>query len=482
MRYIPMEEAQAGMCLGYTLFDSYGRALIHSGSILTEQYIMKLEGYGFDGIYIDDEISKGIEIEPAISPELRMQGMAYVREMNIDKCKDVAKDIVGEILKKGIVSLDLMDLRTYDDYTYAHSVNVAVLCCAIGFGMKMNQMKMESLVLAALLHDFGKQFIDSDILNKKGRLTQEEYQIMKSHAERSYEMIKERIDLSAQIKTAVLHHHENIDGSGYPKGISGEEQTLFTRILHVADVYDALISKRPYKNPYSPMEAAEYLMGACGIQFDMLVVDVLLKYIPLYQKGTKVVLNDGREGIIVENYGIHNLCPIIRLFDGQELDLSDATCLTLQIVNETEEELQVARRSEEERQKMITPLQEYHIMVVDDIKTNLQVLRGILENQYKITALKSGQQALGYLKNYPAPDLIILDIDMPVMDGIETTKRIQKQLDKEIPILYVTAVSDMETVLKCRKMNAAGYILRPYNPTFLKAEMDRILTGRRDTE
>lgn len=349
MRYIPLKEAQPGMCLAYTLFDSYGRALIYPNSILTEQYIAKLEEHGFEGIYIDDEISKGIEIEPAISPELRMQGMTYVREMNIDKCKDVAKDIVSEILKKGIVSLDLMDLRTYDDYTYAHSVNVAVLCCAIGFGLKMNQMKLETLVLAALLHDFGKKFVPSEILNKQERLTQEEYQIMKSHAEKSYEMIKERIDLSAQVKTAVLHHHENIDGSGYPHGISGEEQTFFTRILHVADVYDALVSKRPYKRPYSPMEAAEYLMGACGIQFDMLVVDVLLKFIPLYPKGTKVTLNDGREGIICENYGFHNLRPLIRLFDGEVIDLMDSQNLTLHIVAGTEEELMEVTASEEER-------------------------------------------------------------------------------------------------------------------------------------
>lgn len=482
MRYVRIGEAQPGMCLGYTLFDSYGRALIHSGSILTEQYILKLEEYGFEGVYIDDEISKGIEIEPAISPELRAQGMTHVREMNIDKCKDVAKDIVSEILKKGIVSLDLMDLRSYDDYTFAHSVNVAVLCCTIGFGMKMNQMKMENLVLAALLHDFGKQSVPPEILNKQGRLTQEEYQTMKSHAEKSYEMIKERIDLSAQIKTAVLHHHENIDGSGYPHGISGEEQTLFTRILHVADVYDALVSKRPYKNPYSPMEAAEYLMGACGIQFDMLAVDVLLKYVPLYQKGTMITLNDGREGIIYKNSGIHNLRPVVRLFNGENLDLTDLDNLTLQIVDSSEEELMAARKSEEERQEMITPVKKYHLMVVDDVKTNLQVLRGILEDKYEVTTLKSGYQAITYLQKNPVPDLIVMDIDMPEMDGIETTQRIREQFGMQIPILYVTALSDKETVLKCRMMNAAGYILRPYNPTFMKSEIDRILTGRRDTE
>lgn len=482
MRYIPLKEAQAGMRLGHTLFDSYGRVLIYAGSILSEYYIKRLKDYEFDEICIDDELSKGIQVQQAISARLRMKGMAHVRERNIDKCRDVAKDIVNEILQKGIVSLDLMYLQNYDDYTYVHSVNVAVLCCAIGFGMKLNKQEIEELILAALLHDFGKQFIAPEILNKKERLTQEEYQIMKSHAEKSYEMIKERIDLSEQIKTAVLCHHENMDGSGYPHGIGGEEQTLFTKILHVADVYDALISKRPYKKPYSPIEAAEYLMGACGIQFDIEVVRVLLKCIPLYPKGIKVLLNDGREGIIVENYDIHNLRPVIRLFDGQELDLSDRACLTLKIVSESETVFQTVIQSEEQRNKMIAPLHRYHIMVIDDRKTNLLLLRGILEEQYKVTAMGSGQQVLEYLQKNPAPDLIIMDIDMPEMDGIELTRLIRKQSEKKFPILYVIAVSDRETIMKCQRMDAAGYILRPYNQTFLKAEVSRILTGRRDTE
>ena len=119
---------------------------------------------------------------------------------------------------------------------------------------------------------------------------------MKSHATVSYELLKERWDVSAQVKSAVLFHHENVDGSGYPQGLEGHEQTLFTKILHVADVYDALVSKRPYKNPYSPYEASEYLMGGCGIMFDQTVVDILLRYVPLYPKGTAVILSDGQIG------------------------------------------------------------------------------------------------------------------------------------------------------------------------------------------
>ena len=251
-----------------------------------------------------------------ITPQLRQEGQERIRACDIDGCKLIARRMVEEILSCGNVSLDLTDLRSYDDYTYAHSVNVAVYCGVIGMGMGMSEVELGHLVTAALLHDLGKLQIPDEILNKPGRLTQEEYLIMKSHATLSYQIISERWDISAHIKEAVLHHHENVDGSGYPDGLEGAQQTMFTRILHVADVYDALTSRRPYKEPYAPYEATEYLMGGCGIMFDREVVETLLKYVPLYPKGTMVTLSDGREAIIYENFGVHNLRPVVRLMDG----------------------------------------------------------------------------------------------------------------------------------------------------------------------
>ena len=203
MRYVKLEEARPGMRLAYGLFDSLGRTLISEGTLLTSGYIQRLNEYGFDGVYITDELSRDIHIEPAITPSLRTEGLMCVRESNIDKCQKIAGKIVEEILAKGKISLDLTDLRSFDDYTYAHSVNVAVIACVIGFGLKLKEEDLQDLVTAALLHDLGKLAIPQEILNKPGRLTQEEYQIMKSHALLSYEMIKERWDLSAQIKIAV---------------------------------------------------------------------------------------------------------------------------------------------------------------------------------------------------------------------------------------------------------------------------------------
>lgn len=482
MRYVSLRDARPGMRLAYDLYDSFGRTLVGSSCELTAGYIEKLYGYGFDGIYITDELSRDIEVESVISPQLRAEGLVCIRECDIDGSHTVAKKMVDEILTKGAVSLDLTDLRSYDDYTYAHSVNVAVFSCVIGMGMGLSENDLNSLVMAGLLHDLGKLQIPSEILNKPGRLTQEEYQIMKSHATLSYELISERWDISAHIKTAVLFHHENVDGSGYPQGIDGSEQSLFTKILHVADVYDALISKRPYKNPYSPYEATEYLMGGCGIMFDRQVVETLLQYVPLYPKGTEVQLSDGRVGIIYENSGIHNLRPILRLMDGWLLDLTKSENLHLTLMPVGEALSMSPEEAERERKEMIKPLTRYHIMAVDDMKTNLQMLRGILEPFYDVTLVKSGNQALMYLKKNPYPDLVLMDIDMPEMNGIEAAKRIQELTGGKVPILFVTALCDKETVTLCRDMNAAGYIVRPYKPVYIKSEIKRILTGRSEVE
>ena len=450
MRYVKLEEARPGMRLAYGLFDSLGRTLISEGTLLTSGYIQRLNEYGFDGVYITDELSRDIHIEPAITPSLRTEGLMCVRESNIDKCQKIAGKIVEEILAKGKISLDLTDLRSFDDYTYAHSVNVAVIACVIGFGLKLKEEDLQDLVTAALLHDLGKLAIPQEILNKPGRLTQEEYQIMKSHALLSYEMIKERWDLSAQIKIAVLYHHENVDGSGYPEGLEGIEQTMFTRILH------ALVSRRPYKEPYSPYEASEYLMGGCGIMFDRHVVATLLKYVPLYPKGKQVCLSDGRVGIIMENSDYHNLRPVVKLFDGTILDLADRENLNITVKKAVGEELGESSEAE--------------------------ALRGILENLYDVVLVKSGRQALLYLDKNERPDLVLMDIDMPEMDGIEAARKIKEKTRDMVPILFITAIGDKNTVMACRRINAAGYILRPYSPVFVKSEIKRILTGRGDWE
>ena len=156
MRYVPLQEAQPGMQLATEIFDSKGRTLVGTDIVLSANYIEKLMEYGYAGVYIRDELTEDIDIESAISPGLRTKGLECLRSMNIDGCMDVAKSIVEEILSKGKISLDMMDLRNFDDYTYGHSLNVAIICGVIGMGMGLDEKEIGQLVTAALLHDLGK--------------------------------------------------------------------------------------------------------------------------------------------------------------------------------------------------------------------------------------------------------------------------------------------------------------------------------------
>lgn len=480
MRYVPMKKAEPGMKLAYDLFDSYGRVLLSSKASLTDAYIEKLVNMGFPGVYIDDKLSEGIELDTVITPELRSDGLACVRRCDIDGCKDIAKQIVEQILAKGVLALDLSDLRTFDDYTYAHSVNVAVFACVIGFGLGMEEKDLTNLVLAGLLHDVGKLSIPDEILNKPRRLTAEEYQIMKSHAILSYELIKERLDISAQVKQAVLYHHENVDGSGYPNGVGEEEMNLHAKILHVADVYDALVSKRPYKKPYSPYEASEYLMGGCGIMFDQKVVTAFLRFVPLYPKGTQVRLSDGREAIIYDNTGYHNLRPMLRLLDGTLLDMEAPENLNLTMSAIMEDSVEVTEASERERDLMVNPEKRYKVLVVDDKKGSREQIKSALEDEYDVELMRSGAQAVKYFQKKQNPDVVLMEIDMIELGGIEVAKRINDLTHQNVPILFMSSTADEETVLRCKEVAAAGYILRPFHLVYLKSEIKRAITGQSD--
>ena len=482
MRYITLDKAEPGMMLAQDLFDSFGRTLISSKAELTDYYLQKLEEYGFCGIYIEDELSEGISIEPIISPKLWQEAVNSIRTCNIDKCMSIARQIVEDMTSLGTFALELNDLRSMDNYTYAHSVNVAVISCVIGMGLNLSEKELERLVMAALMHDLGKLSIPLEILNKPGRLTSEEYEIMKSHATLSYQLISERIDISAHVKSAVLFHHENVDGSGYPQGLDGSQQSVYVKILHVADVFDALVSDRPYKAGYSPAEASEYMMGGCGILFDLKAVESLLRYVPLYPKGTEVSLSNGQRGIVFDNSGFHNMRPVLRLMDGTMLDLSDADNVGLTIVPGDDNTVKEHISNEESRHKMTESVKKYEIMVVDDLKTNLQVMRGILEPTYTAKYFKSGKQAVSYIEKKNMPDLIIMDIDMPEMNGIETVEKIYSIIGESVPVLFVTSLCDKKTVMACGKLHPAGYVVRPYKPAFIKGEIERILNGRRDFE
>lgn len=469
MRYISIEEAEPGMLLAKGVYDSYSRMLVAKKRPLTAEYIEKLKIRGYLGFYIEDEFSEGIEIKETISVELRNRGVEALRKKNIDATLQVAKDIVGQILTSDTISLDMVDLRTFDDYTYRHSVNVAVLSTIIGMGMGLSQEELNDVCVGAIFHDMGKLMIDADIINKPGRLTREEFGLIKMHPQLSLDLLTNRWNVSLEAKEAILAHHENDDGSGYPRGLQKEEIPLYARIIHVADVYDALTSKRPYKDPYTPSESIEYLMGGCHILFDEKVVKAFLKWVPVYPKGVVVRLSDGREAIVFENTS-NPIRPKVRLRSGEVLDLSDEMKhrdITINPTSSVEtdysnEMAAIATDESDTRQVLLS---------VDDTVLTLQMVRAIFEKQFRVSMAKSSKEALQYIRKNGMPAIILMDVLLPDVNGIETARIIHDTYGTETPIIFLTALSDRQTVQQCREVNAADYIVKPFRPTYL---MERV--------
>lgn len=353
MHYLPINKAKEGMILGRDIYDFTNKILLHRGKALTEHLITRLLGYGYQGLYIDDELTEDLEIEEILCMELRAKALSAIQKLDVDGARDVAKEIVDSILLSGQVSLDMIDLRSFDDYTYFHSLNVAVLATIIGMGMEYSKQELEDLCVAGMFHDIGKCAVPQEILNKPGRLTAEEFAVIKQHPQKSYDFLSDRLDITSNIRMGVLCHHENEDGTGYPLGITGDRIHPFAKILHVVDVYDALSSKRPYKKAYARSEVLEYLMGGSMSMFDESIIGLFLKYVPIYPKGCGVILSDGREGIVCENNKESSLRPRIRLVTGEEIDLMDVERYsTLTILKQYDEEALTAEeieRIEQER-------------------------------------------------------------------------------------------------------------------------------------
>ena len=304
-----------------------GRVLLRKGKTLTASLIRKIGYLGYQGVYIEDELSEGLDIYDVISSDLRMkasielQNLFYNVEHNISSnikrhirsVKSLANDIVDEILSNRQTMINVIDLRNYDDYTYNHSLNVTVLSVVLATELKMSRDTIYELAVGALVHDTGKMFIHKDILNKPGKLTPEEFEQIKKHSELGYNYLRDNPDIPESAKIATLQHHEQYNGNGYPGGLVGDAIHLFGRIISVADVYDALSSDRPYRKAMLPSDAVEYIMSGYGTMFDPTIVKALTLKIAPYPIGTCVLLSTGEIGIVVKNYESTILRPLVKL-------------------------------------------------------------------------------------------------------------------------------------------------------------------------
>jgi len=351
MRYVPISCVREGMILADDLYDDEGHFLLVGGTFLTKTNLQSINRLMYSGIYIEDKMSEGIIHENAVNARIRERTLREVRDifvqteagnLDIEETVEAAKhqvdSIVEEISGNKDVLINMMDLQAFDDYTYNHSVNVAILSISLGVALGMSKPELCKLGFAALLHDIGKVFVPKDILNKPDKLTSEEFEEMKNHSTLGWDHVKKGIGITDDVLVGILQHHEKYGGGGYPDNLSGESISLFGRIIAAADVYDALTSQRPYRTAMLPSDAVEYVMASIVTQFDPIVVDTLVKKIAPYPVGTCVRMSNGMCAIVKENNKEVCLRPKVRVYmEGEqevepyEIDLADLEHLNITI-------------------------------------------------------------------------------------------------------------------------------------------------------
>lgn len=345
MRYLPTSKLMPGMALGQDIYDGAGRLLLAKHLLLNAEYISHLEFLGFPGVYIDDEFTRGIEIQEIISPQIRSVALGMVHELftftaegeepSVEEIRiqKTVETVVENIVRNGDVMCNMIDIKNYDDYIYYHSIQVGILSIIVGLRYGLEQEELCNLATAAFLHDIGKRFIDAEIINGVWPLEGQDREVFKSHPKLGAEFLRSTYHFPSDVYAGILEHHECYNGEGYPLNKAGDEIHLYARIIKLTDSYDAMTSRRPGREIQPPSEALEYLMALAGIQYDPNLVNILMRKVAVYPVGCEVELSNGQHAVVVQNFEDFPLRPLVKVIETGDMlnfrDDAEARAVTL---------------------------------------------------------------------------------------------------------------------------------------------------------
>lgn len=309
LRIVQLGKDALGKVLARSIYVPDGRVLLRAGVTLSSTYVAHLLQRGYASVYIQDELVPGLEVVDAVSETTRVRATALMvaaldaacnsRALDHARVSRVVDDILADLHKEAGFVFELTSLRSADEYSFVHSVNVSVLSVILGQSIFMGYRDLKQLGMGALLHDLGKIKVPAELLQRKGGLSPEEFELVKAHATLGFDIIRSHPEFSTMAAHVALQHHERLDGSGYPRGLRHGEILAFGLITGIADVYDALVSNRPYRPGFHPSEAIQQLVQGAGTLFDENLVRKLMETMAVYPVGSILWLSDNTVAVAV---------------------------------------------------------------------------------------------------------------------------------------------------------------------------------------
>ena len=257
------------------------------------------------------------------------------RALDAEKCRPIVDEIASSVSRHAGALTSLARLKTHDDYTYMHSVAVCALMVSLARQLGLDEAEVREAGMAGLVHDMGKAMMPLAVLNKPGKLTEEEFGVIRNHPRLGHQLLAEGGAFSADVLDVCLHHHERLDGKGYPDGLAGDAISRIARMGAICDVYDAITSNRPYKVGWDPAESIAQMASWRKGQFDTAIFQAFVKSLGIYPNGSLVRMKSGRLAIVMEQNEKSLIAPRVKLFFSTQaqqaiapelLDLAEPGC------------------------------------------------------------------------------------------------------------------------------------------------------------
>ena len=325
MQKFSIYNLKLGMILARSIYNADGKMLLAKGTILNDTYIAKLKNLSIPGVYVhlgDEDFDVELP-EEVLYEETKIlatknlyrtfRKCQMTNDFDLQKVKDTTQHIIQDLLENKTNVYQLTDVRRYDNYTFYHSISVCALSTMLGMLKGYTPKRLSVVSIGALLHDVGKVKISQLILNKRGKLTEDEMTVMKTHSEEGFQLLRKNRDLSIVPMHVAYQHHEKFNATGYPRGLKGHAIHEYARIVAIADVYDALTSDRAYKKACHPYDAYKIMVEMANSHFDPELLELFFDHVAIFPVGTTVQLNDDTYAIVCEIKSNETFTPTVKL-------------------------------------------------------------------------------------------------------------------------------------------------------------------------